>query len=78
MKVKEFVNKFVAHNSTVCIYNQKRVHTKDNGFYYEFVPLWSGMDWQVTDNKEDMEYCKRRGFETISRRRCYADKKSRP
>lgn len=61
MKVKDFVENFVGHNSTICIYNQKRIPDEPGNF--EFIKLWEGMDWQATSNSDDIAYCKDRGFE---------------
>lgn len=54
MKVADFIEAFVGHNSTVTLY---KVDGK------EYKRVWRGMDWQADGNREDGEYCKEHGFE---------------
>lgn len=61
--VQEFINRFVGHNSMICIYRHKLIQTKDNGTYHEYPLIWQGMDWQCHGNHDDEEYCERNGFE---------------
>lgn len=60
MTVRDFINEFVGHNSTICIYDCiYNEETKHN----EYKKIWQGMDWQVHGNRDDDAYCEQRGFE---------------
>lgn len=62
MNVSKFIESFVFHNSEIRLYELNHNVGEDN-HYTEGKLLWSGMDWQCNDNKEDQEYCKSRGIE---------------
>lgn len=62
MTVTEFINNFVGHNSTVCLYERNTPDIEDRS-KDTFKLLWKGMDWQADGNQDDEEYCKNRGFD---------------
>ena len=53
----EFVEKFVAHNSTVYLYSKEICYdyiANDTPYklrYSKWILLWSGMDWEITDTE---------------------------
>lgn len=64
----EFVEKFVAHNNTVCLYSKEICEdyvTDDKPYklrYTKWKLLWRGMDWEITDteyiaSKDDLSRC---------------------
>ena len=63
MTVREFVNKFVGHNSTITIYSISYNPGDDSQkcYHYLYNKVWQGMDWQVSGS--DDGYCKSHGFE---------------
>lgn len=56
----EFVEKFVAHNSTVYLYEKwtKYVDTGEGckQKVTRWQLIWKGMDWQITYGKDDEDY----------------------
>lgn len=62
MNVSEFIENFVPHNNEIRLYELNHNVGEDN-HYTESNLLWSGMDWQCSDNKKDQEYCNSRCIE---------------
>ena len=60
MTVQEFINKFVGHNSTICIYTMSYDYDGVKSQYL-YNKVWQGMDWQASGSDDD--YCNREGFE---------------
>lgn len=56
MKLSEFVERFVGHNSTVLLYEERYFIDDDELRTREDKLLWRGMDWQISFNKDDEEY----------------------
>ena len=67
LTVSEFVEHYVAHNSSLCIYKEtfEFEQVRDNCKIRKRVDtlLWKGMDWQASGNKEDIAYMPTRGIE---------------
>lgn len=57
VRLMNFVERFVPHNRTVKLYKQVRL--KNEGKWeFEFVLLWQGMDWQITEGYIGSDYFK--------------------
>lgn len=50
--LKDFVGRFVPHNTAVCVYSLD--HLEENNKVYK--RIWRGMDWQISYSIEDMPY----------------------
>lgn len=61
MTVAEFIENFVGHNSIINLYKSKVENVEENCIKY--TKIWSGMDWQCSDNSEDIESLNRREIE---------------
>lgn len=57
MKLNEFCEKFVAHNTVVCLVQEKIKKTEDVK-QHEYSKLWQGMDWQIVCGPGDEDYFK--------------------
>lgn len=57
VRLVDFVERFVPHNRSVKLFKQVRL--KDEGKWeFEFVLLWQGMDWQITEGYVNSNYFK--------------------
>lgn len=56
VKVVDFVERFIAHNTLVKLFTEKRIDDGKNRFEYTLV--WKGMDWQITEGYADSDYFK--------------------
>lgn len=56
MKLSEFVERFVGHNSIVLLYDERYFIDDDGLRTREDKPLWKGMDWQISFNEGDEDY----------------------
>ena len=67
LTVSEFVEHYVAHNSSLYIYKEtfefEQVRDKCKIRKRVDTLLWKGMDWQASGNKEDIAYMQSRGIE---------------
>ena len=57
MKLNEFCEKFVAHNTVVCLV-QEKIKTTEDVKQHEYNKMWQGMDWQVVQGPGDEDYFK--------------------
>lgn len=58
MKLYEFCEKFVAHNTYVCLV-QEIIKTNEEGVkQHEYNKIWQGMDWQIVQSAGDEDYFK--------------------
>ena len=57
IRLAYFVERFVAHNSSVKLYKQIRIEN-DEKWRFEYTLLWRGMDWQITEGYADSDYFK--------------------
>lgn len=57
MKLNEFCEKFVAHNTVVCLVQEKIKMTEDVK-QHEYNKIWQGMDWQIVHGPGDEDYFK--------------------
>lgn len=55
VRLVDFVERFVAHNTSVKLYSMKRVRDEDI-MVNQYEQLWSGMDWQITEGYADSDY----------------------
>lgn len=56
MRLAEFVERFVGHNSIVLLYDERYFIDDDGLRTREDKLLWKGMDWQISFNKGDEDY----------------------
>ena len=57
VRLVDFVERFVAHNSTVMLYT-KEIVIEDGLKSNKFNLIWRGMDWQITEEYADSDYFK--------------------
>lgn len=57
MKLYEFCEKFVAHNTVVCLV-QEKIKKTEGVKQHEYNKLWQGMDWQIVPGQGDEDYFK--------------------
>ena len=55
VRLTDFIERFVAHNTKVKLYSMKRVRNED-GMVNQYEQLWSGMDWQITEGYINSDY----------------------
>ena len=58
MKLVNFIERFVAHNTLVNLYSQKFEVNSEGIRYTVNDLLWSGMDWQITEDYSGSDYFK--------------------
>ena len=65
MTVSEFLENFVGHNSVINLYKKTKIADEEDKEFYRFkyTKIWSGMDWQCSNNTEDIEYLKKKEIE---------------
>lgn len=56
LSLKDFVEHYVAHNSVVTLYEEKRVKFPGVGSFSDYKKIWSGMDWQIVCGPGDERY----------------------
>lgn len=56
LSLKDFVAHYVAHNSVVTLYEEKRFESLGIGSFREYKKIWSGMDWQIACGPGDERY----------------------
>lgn len=54
LNLKNFVEHYVAHNSVVTLYEEKRLEPS----FKEYKKIWTGMDWQIACGPGDEDYFK--------------------
>lgn len=54
LNLKDFVEHYVAHNSVVTLYEEKRLKPS----FREYKRIWTGMDWQIVCSPGDENYFK--------------------
>lgn len=52
LKLKDFVEHYVAHNNVVTLYEEKKLAPS----FREYKKIWSGMDWQIVCGPGDERY----------------------
>lgn len=57
VRLTDFVERFVAHNSCVKLYKQIRLEN-DEKWCFDYKLLWRGMDWQITEGYSCSDYFK--------------------
>lgn len=57
MKLYEFCEKFVAHNTVVCLV-QEKIKKTEGVKQHEYNKIWQGMDWQIVQCVGDEGYFK--------------------
>lgn len=58
VKLSDFIERFVAHNSCVKLYTQKNETNKDGLREIVSTLVWKGMDWQITEDYPNSDYFK--------------------
>lgn len=54
LNLKDFVEHYVAHNTVVTLYKEKKLE----GSFKEYKKIWKGMDWQIVYGPGDEDYFK--------------------
>ena len=54
----DFVERFIAHNTSIQLFKHTRVKNEQGIMVNQFDLLWSGMDWQITEGYADSDYFK--------------------
>ena len=55
MTLIHFLERFVAHNTFIRLYTQKRLKDETGIMYNQYEHVWRGMDWQITDAYSEPE-----------------------
>lgn len=58
MKLYEFCEKFVAHNTYVCLVQETIKKDEEGVKRHEYNKIWQGMDWQIVQGVGDEDYFK--------------------
>ena len=58
MKLNEFCEKFVAHNTVVCLVQETIKKNEEGCLQQEYNEVWRGMDWQIVQGPGDESYFK--------------------
>lgn len=58
VKLVEFAERFIPHNTCVKLFSHKRVKDEHGMRVNQFDLLWSGMDWQITEGYINSDYFK--------------------
>ena len=56
MSLVHFIERFVAHKTSIRLYTQKRIKDETGIRYNQYELVWKGMDWQVTEFYSEPEY----------------------
>lgn len=62
MNVLDFVENFVGHHSIVRLF-KVTYNVRSENHYDDYKLLWEGQDFQITNNKDDIRYCKIHGIQ---------------
>lgn len=55
--LEEFMERYIAHNTVVTLWDKTSVQKeKDGPYYHKHEKLWSGMDWQIAPDYEESAY----------------------
>ena len=58
VKLAHFTERFIAHNTFVKLFTEKRIVNEQGQNQFEYNPIWQGMDWQITEGYADSDYFK--------------------
>lgn len=58
MKLYEFCEKFIAHNTVVCLVQEIIKKNEEGVKQHEYNKIWQGMDWQIVQGAGDEDYFK--------------------
>lgn len=58
IKLVDFAERFIPHNSFVRLFKHKRVKNEQGLMVNQFDLLWAGMDWQITEGYINSDYFK--------------------
>lgn len=56
VKLVDFVERFVAHNSVIKLYTMKRIKNEEGIWVNQYDQVWKGMDWQITEGYINKDY----------------------
>lgn len=57
VRLADFVERFVPHNHSVKLFKHI-IHKTESKWNNEYVLLWEGMDWQITEGYSSSDYFK--------------------
>jgi hypothetical protein len=58
VRLVDFTERFIPHNTSVKLFIHKRVKDEQGLMVNQFDLLWSGMDWQITEDYINSDYFK--------------------
>lgn len=58
VKLAHFTERFIAHNTCVKLFTEKRIVNEQGKNKFEYTPIWQGMDWQITESYVNSDYFK--------------------
>lgn len=56
VKLVDFTERFIAHNTEVRLYTHKRIKGEQGLMANQFDLVWRGMDWQITEGYANSDY----------------------
>lgn len=56
VKLSDFIERFVAHNSVVKLYTMERIKNEEGIWVNQYDQVWKGMDWQITEGYINKDY----------------------
>ena len=56
VRLVDFVERFVAHNTSVKLFVERREKNEEGIMVSCYELLWGGMDWQITEGYADSDY----------------------
>ena len=56
VRLVDFVERFVAHNTWVKLFSEKRVKNEQGQNQWEYTLVWKGMSWQITEGYINSDY----------------------
>ena len=58
VRVVDFVERFVAHNTVIKLYTEHCFKNEEGVGVHDYVQIWKGMDWQITEGYINSDYFK--------------------
>jgi hypothetical protein len=58
VRVVDFVERFTAHNTAIKLYTEHYFINEEGMPVHDYIQIWKGMDWQITEGYADSDYFK--------------------
>jgi hypothetical protein len=58
VRVVDFVERFTAHNTVIKLYTEHYFINEEGMPVHDYIQIWKGMDWQITEGYADSDYFK--------------------